>query len=168
MFEERDFLRALDVSNFKYFPTTGPELLQGGQTPGGFLYIFLAPFAKLSVDPYAFAILNKLLFIFSAIFLWWILNIYVERISALVGMMLFCSSYVIAGFAYWPIHPSMSVAFYLLFIFLVLKGLVDGSRIAVILSGFVLSILVQFHFSYYLVLVGYFCCILALRKTDFY
>ncbi|MBI4688709.1 MAG: hypothetical protein HY754_00320 [Nitrospirae bacterium] len=164
MFEERDFLRSLDVGNFKYFPTLGPELLFGGQTPGGFLYIFLAPFAKLGGSPVVLAILNKIFFILSAMLIWLILNKYVNGISALLGILLFCSSAVVAIFAYWPVHPSMSLVFYFLFIFLVLRGFVDGSKIAVILSGLVLSILVQFHFSYYLVLVAYIAVFFSLKK----
>jgi hypothetical protein len=164
MYEERDFLRALNMDVFKHFPVLGPELLQGGQTPGGFLYLFLAPFAKIWQDPTAFAILNKVLFMLSAMGVWVILNKYVSRIAATFGLVLFCSSPVIAEFAYWPIHPSMSIAFYLFFVFLVLRGFIDGSKSAIIMSGLLLSILVQFHFSYYLALLAF--LVLLFRRRN--
>ena len=166
IFEERDFLRALNIDVFKHFPVLGPELLQGGQTPGGFLYLFLAPFAKIRQDPMAFAILNKVLFILSAVGIWVILNKYVSRIAATFGLVLFCSSLVIAEFAYWPIHPSMSIAFFLLFVFLALRGFLDGSRSSIIMSGLLLSILVQLHFSYYLALLA-FSVLLIKRRSSF-
>ena len=166
IFEERDFLIAQEVGSFKYFPTLGPQLIAGGQTPGGFLYIFLAPFAKLIGTPIIFALLNKFLYLLSGCLIWIILNNYVGRIAAFLGAFLFCSSIVVVGSAYWPIHPSMSVFFHLVFLFLVLRGLVDGSRIAIALSGLVLSILVQFHFSYYLLLVAYIVTFLAVKKQS--
>jgi len=166
IFEERDFLRALNMDVFGHFPVLGPELLQGGQTPGGLLYIFLAPFAKIWQDPTAFAILNKVLFMLSAMGIWVILNKYVSRIAATFGLVFFCSSSVIAEFAYWPIHPSMSIALYLLFVFLALRGFIDGSRFAIIMSGLLLSILVQLHFSYYLALLA-FLVLLIRRRSSF-
>lgn len=164
IFEERDFLIAREVSKFRYFPTLGPQLISGGQTPGGFLYVFLSPFTMLDT-PVVFSIVNKILFFLSAIMLCLILNKYVGKVAVAIGSILFCTSTVVIGFAYWPIHPSMTIFFYLLFIFALLRGFIDGSKIAVILSGLILSVLVQFHFSFYLLVFTYIIAFLVFRRN---
>ena len=166
MYEERDFLEGLRCRKYYVFSNIRTRATSGRTNAWRDSIYIPCPLCKNWGRSTAFAILNKFLFVVSAILIWIILNRYVSRISASLGLLLFCSSSVIRGFAYWPIHPCMSITFYLLFIFLVLRGFLDGSRISIILSGVALSILVQFHFSYYTLLLAYVVVFLVRRSTS--
>lgn len=147
IFEERDYLAARDVLRDPSLPVVGPQILVGGQTPGGFLYLMLAPAAAFG-SPAAFAVLNRIFYLAAAVLLAGILRRRLGPPAAAWGAALFCGSWVVFAYAHWPIHPSFSVVFFLLFVWAGLRSWIDGRRGAAFVTGFVLALLMQLHFSY--------------------
>ena len=152
VFEERDFLEARQVVSTWVFPIYGPELLMGGHTIGGTLYLLLAPVVAAWNDPEALRLLNQLLFLGVPILLWWTLRDWIGPPGALFAVFAFIASERIVALSYWPIHPNFSIFFAFLYAAAVLRGSVDGRRGWLISSGFLLGILTQLHFSYFLLL----------------
>jgi len=150
VFEERDFLEARQVVSSWVFPLYGPELLMGGHTIGGTLYLLLAPVVALWNDPEALRLLNQLLFLGVPVLLWWALRDRVGPPGALFAVFAFIASERIVALSYWPIHPNFSIFFAFLYGAAVLRGSVDGRRGWLIFSGLLLGLLTQLHFSYFL------------------
>jgi hypothetical protein len=150
IFEERDFLEARRVLSELTIPIYGPELLLGGHTIGGGLYLLLAPVVALWNDPAALLLLNRLLFLGMALVLWWGIRPWVGPAGALFAVFALIASERIVALSYWPIHPNFSLFFALLYAAAVLRGAVDGHRAWLIFSGLLLGGLVQLHFSYFL------------------
>ena len=150
VFEERDFLEARQVVSSWVFPLYGPELLMGGHTIGGTLYLLLAPVVALWNDPEALRLLNQLLFLGVPVLLWWALRDRVGPPGALFAVFAFIASERIVALSYWPIHPNFSIFFAFLYAAAVLRGSVDGRRGWLIFSGLLLGLLTQLHFSYFL------------------
>ena len=165
LFEERDLLNTRDFLQTGRIPILGPQLLAGGQTPGGALYFLLAPLLLIQDDPITFSIFTKILYLFSALLIWLILRRFVSKLSALVGLILFCTSQNVMIYSYWPIHPSMSVFFYLFFVYAFSRGIVDQQRRWFIFSAFLLAILAQLHFSYVMLVVS---LIMGIRAFKFF
>ncbi len=156
IFEERDFLAARQVLHGKEFPTLGPQLLAGGQTPGGGLYFLLAPLLALKDDPTIFAIFNKASYVAAAGALALILFRFVGPLGCLFGTVLFCGSHTVLALGHWPIHPNMSLFFSFLFLFLSLRFFVDKHRPSSYLAAFLLALLIQLHVTYLLLSFPFF------------
>jgi len=152
IFEERDFLEARHVLSQLAFPIYGPELLLGGHTIGGSLYLFLAPVVALWNDPAVLLLLNRLLFLGMAVVLWWGLRDWCGPAGALFAVFALIASERIVALSYWPIHPNFSLFFAFLYACALLRGTVDGRRGWLIFSGVLLGLLTQLHFSYFLLL----------------
>ena len=150
IFEERDFLEARQVLSKPAFPIYGPELLMGGHTIGGSLYLLLAPVVALWNDPEALRLLNQLLFLGMAVVLWWGLRDWAGPAGALFAVFALIASERIVALSYWPIHPNFSLFFAFLYAAAILRGAVGGHRGWLIFSGLLLGILTQLHFSYFL------------------
>ena len=152
IFEERDYLVALETAHGEQSPVLGPQLLAGGQTPGGFVYYLLAPVAGMSDSPEAFSIFNRVLYVAAAVLLWLLLWRNLGANAALFGLTFFCVSRTMLNYAGWPIHPSMSIPFYFLFLMVGTQFYVTGRARALAGAAILLSLLVQLHFSYLLLL----------------
>ena len=87
-------------------PLYGPELLLGGHTIGGSLYLLLAPALALWNDPEALRLLNQLLFLGMAVVLWWGLRDWVGPAGALFAVFALIASeaHHVALGHHWPIH----------------------------------------------------------------
>jgi hypothetical protein len=153
IFEERDFLEARQVLSKLVFPIYGPELLMGGHTIGGSLYLLLAPLVALWNDPEALRLLNQLLFLGMAMVLWWGLRDWVGPAGALFAVFALIASERIVALSYWPIHPNFSLFFAFLYAATILRGAVGGHRGLLIFSGLLRGILTQLHFSYFLLVL---------------
>ena len=153
IFEERDFLEARQVLSKPEFPIYGPELLMGGHTIGGSLYLLLAPVVALWNDPEALRLLNQLLFLGMAVVLWWGLRDWIGPAGALFAVFALIASERIVALSYWPIHPNFSLFFAFLYAAAILRGAVGGHRGWLIFSGLLLGILTQLHFSYFLLVL---------------
>ena len=153
IFEERDFLEARQVLSKLVFPIYGPELLMGGHTIGGSLYLLLAPVVGLWNDPEALRLLNQLLFLGMAVVLWWGLRDWVGPAGALFAVFALIASERIVALSYWPIHPNFSLFFAFLYAAAIVRGAVGGRREWLIFSGLLLGILTQLHFSYFLLVL---------------
>jgi hypothetical protein len=152
IFEERDFLEARHVlSNFT-FPIYGPELLMGGHTIGGSLYMILSPVVALWNDPAVLLLLNRLLFLGMALVLWWGVRHFGGPGGALFAVWALVASERLLALSYWPIHPNFSLFFAFLYACALLRGAVDGHKGWLIFSGLLLGVLPQLHFSYLLFL----------------
>jgi hypothetical protein len=152
IFEERDFLEARHVLSNLEFPIYGPELLLGGHTIGSGLYLFLAPVIALWNDPAVLLLLNRLLFLGIPLVLWWGLRDWCGPAGSLFAVFAFIASERIVALSYWPIHPNFSLFFAFLYACALLRGAIDGRRGWLIFSGVLLGILIQLHFSYFLLL----------------
>jgi hypothetical protein len=152
IFEERDFLEARHVLSHLEFPIYGPELLLGGHTIGSSLYLFLAPVVALWNDPAALLLLNRLLFLGMALVLWWGIRDWCGPAGSLFAVFTLIASERILALSYWPIHPNFSLFFAFLYACALLRGAADGRRGWLIFSGILLGILIQLHFSYFLLL----------------
>jgi hypothetical protein len=152
IFEERDFLEARHVLSNLEFPIYGPELLLGGHTIGSSLYLFLAPVIALWNDPAVLLLLNRVLFLGIPLVLWWGLRDWCGPAGSLFAVFAFIASERIVALSYWPIHPNFSLFFAFLYACALLRGAIDGRRGWLIFSGILLSILIQLHFSYFLLL----------------
>ena len=152
IFEERDFLEAQHVFSQFAFPLYGPELLLGGHTIGSSLYLLLAPIVALWNDPEALWLLNRLLFLGMPLLLWWGLRDWASPSGALFAAVALIASERMVALSYWPIHPNFSLFFACLYTCAILRGAADGSRRWLILSGLLLGLLTQLHFSYFLFL----------------
>ena len=152
IFEERDFLEARHVLSHLEFPIYGPELLLGGHTIGSSLYLFLAPVIALWNDPAVLLVLNRLLFLGIPLVLWWGLRDWCGPAGSLFAVFAFIASERIVALSYWPIHPNFSLFFAFLYACALLRGAIDGRRGWLIFSGILLGILIQLHFSYFLLL----------------
>ena len=156
IFEERDFLEARLVAATGTFPLYGPELLLGGQTVGSSLYLLLAPVVALWNDPQALLLFNRLLFLGMGLVLWWGLRDWVGPGGAIFAVFALAASERIVALSYWPIHPNFSLFFGFLYACAILRGTVDAHRGWLILSGLLLGVLTQLHFSYFLLLPCHF------------
>jgi hypothetical protein len=152
IFEERDFLEARRVLSELTFPIYGPELLLGGHTIGGSLYLLLAPVVAAWNDPEAFWLFNRLLFLGMPVVLWWGIRDRAGAAGALFAVFALVASERIVALSYWPIHPNFSLFFAFFYACAVLRGTVEGCRGWLILSGLLLGLLTQLHFSYFLFL----------------
>jgi hypothetical protein len=152
IFEERDFLAARHVLSHLEFPIYGPELLLGGHTIGSSLYLFLAPVIALWNDPAVLLLLNRVLFLGIPLVLWWGLRHWCGPAGSLFAVFAFIASERIVALSYWPIHPNFSLFFAFLYACALLRGAVDGRRGWLIFSGILLGLLIQLHFSYFLLL----------------
>jgi hypothetical protein len=154
-FEERDFLIAKEMSEGSLYPhiALGPQLLMGGQTPGGFLYFILQFMAGGNSGPEVFAFFTRVAHVGALILLIMIVVKYFGWIEAVATGFVFATSEIVIANASWPIHPSMSVVVYFLFILFSLNFYVNNKISSGIFSFFFLSILIQFHFSYVALLV---------------
>jgi hypothetical protein len=152
IFEERDFLEARHVLSNLEFPIYGPELLLGGHTIGSSLYLFLAPVIALWNDPAVLLLLNRVLFLGIPLVLWWGLRDWCGPAGSLFAVFAFIASERIVALTYWPIHPNFSLFFAFLYACALLRGAIDGRRGWLIFSGILLGILIQLHFSYFLLL----------------
>jgi hypothetical protein len=152
IFEERDFLEARHVLSNLEFPIYGPELLLGGHTIGSSLYLFLAPVIALWNDPPVLLLLNRVLFLGIPLVLWWGLRDWCGPAGSLFAVFAFIASERIVALSYWPIHPNFSLFFAFLYACALLRGAIDGRRGWLIFSGILLGILIQLHFSYFLLL----------------
>ena len=155
IFEERDFLEARQVLSKLAFPIYGPELLMGGHTIGGSLYLLLAPVVGLWNDPEALRLLNQLLFLGMAVVLWWGLRDWVGPAGALFAVFALIASERIVALSYWPIHPNFSLFFAFLYAAAIVRGAVGGHSGWLIFSGLLLGILTQLHFSYFLLVLSH-------------
>jgi hypothetical protein len=152
IFEERDFLEARRVLSELTFPIYGPELLLGGHTIGGTLYLLLAPVVAAWNDPEALWLLNRLLFLAMPMVLWWGIRDWAGAAGALFAVFALVASERIVALSYWPIHPNFSLVFAFFYACAVLRGAVEGCRGWLISSGLLLGLLTQLHFSYFLFL----------------
>jgi hypothetical protein len=152
IFEERDFLEARHVFSHLTFPLYGPELLLGGHTIGSSLYLLLAPIVVLWNDPEALWLLNRLLFLGMPLLLWWGLRHWASPSAALFAAVALVASERMVALSYWPIHPNFSLFFACLYACAILRGAADGSRGWLVLSGLLLGLTTQLHFSYFLFL----------------
>jgi hypothetical protein len=152
IFEERDFLEARRVLSNLEFPIYGPELLLGGHTIGSSLYLFLAPVIALWNDPPVLLLVNRVLFLGIPLVLWWGLRDWCGPAGSLFAVFAFIASERIVALSYWPIHPNFSLFFAFLYACALLRGAIDGRRGWLIFSGILLGILIQLHFSYFLLL----------------
>src|SRR5262249_28014455 len=152
IFEERDFLEARQILSAGTFPIHGPELLAGGHTVGGSLYLLLAPVVALWNDPAALLLLNRLLFLGMAVVLWLGIRDWAGPAGALFAVFALTASERIVALSYWPIHPNFSLLFAFLYTCALLRGTADGRRGWLIFSSILLGILTQLHFSYFLLL----------------
>src|SRR5262249_22039641 len=150
IFEERDFLEARHVLSHLKFPIYGPELLLGGHTIGSSLYLFLAPIVALWNDPAVLLLLNRVLFLGIPLVIWWGLRDWCGPAGSLFAVFAFIASERIVALSYWPIHPNFSLFFAFLYACALLRGAIDGRRGWLIFSGILLGILIQLHFSYFL------------------
>lgn len=153
IFEERDFLEARQVITKLIFPIYGPELLMGGHTIGGGLYLFLAPVVAIWNDPEALRLLNQVLFLGMAGVLWWGLRDWTGPAGALFAVLALVASERIVALSYWPIHPNFSLFFAFLYAAAALRGVVGGHAGWLIFSGLLLGFLVELHFSYFLLVI---------------
>lgn len=163
-FEERDFLSALSFGAGGLLEdlALGPQLLAGGQTPGGFLYGILSAVAKVSDDPGSFASFNRSLHVGALIILTIAAVRYFGWLAGAYVALLFAGGEIVLANSAWPIHPSMSVALYFLFMFSFVEYYVYGKRAFLYISFALLSLLIQFHFSYVAVIP---CIIILLMKA---
>jgi hypothetical protein len=150
IFEERDFLEARRVLSELTVPLYGPELLLGGHTVGGGLYLLLAPVVAVWNDPEALWLFNRLLFLAMAMVLWWQMRAWAGPTAALFSVLALVASARIVALSYWPIHPNFSLFFAFIYACALLRGAVEGYRAWLISSGLLLGFLVQLHFSYFL------------------
>lgn len=153
IFEERDFLAARRVLLGEEFPVLGPQLLAGGQTPGGGLYLWLAPLLALKNDPVVFSWFNRFAFLGSAMLLALTSWRFVGPIAAVAATLLFCSSNTVMGLAYWPIHPNFSLLLSFLFAYFALSFHVEKKRLSLCMAVFLFSWLIQFHVTYLLLAI---------------
>jgi len=151
IFEERDFLAARAVLQNGELPSLGPQLLAGGQTPGGALYLLMAPLLILKNDPTILAGFTKVSYLASALLFLFTLLKFVGPAGAIVGTLLFCSSPMVMALAYWPIHPNFSLLLSFLFLHFALLFFVDRKPFAAVLATALLSVLLQFHITYALI-----------------
>jgi hypothetical protein len=152
IFEERDFLNARRVLSELSIPLYGPELLLGGQTIGGGLYLLLAPVLALWNDPQGLLLFNRLLFLGTALILWWGIRPWAGPTGALFAFFTVIASERMVALSYWPIHPNFSLFFAFLYVCAALRGAVDGRTGQLLFSGLLLGFLTQLHFNYYLLL----------------
>jgi len=152
MFEERDFLLARHLFT-EGWPPLGPELLAGGRTLGNAVYWLYKPALLISDQPAALAVFNKALYFLSAILLLAIVWRHVSAVAAVFTTLVFVSSSWIVGLAYWPIHPNSSLFFSLIYLAIVMRAFVRRDFAALVIASFLLGVLVQLHFSYYLLLL---------------
>jgi hypothetical protein len=151
IFEERDLLEAIGVvSRWPLLPVYGPELLAGGSTPGGGLYLLLSPIVKMWPTADALHFLNIVLFTGSAILVWLTVKYFSGTLAAAFALVAFVASERIIALSYWPIHPNFSIFFSLLYFFALIRGVVGACPGWLIASGIILGFLVQLHFSYFL------------------
>jgi hypothetical protein len=150
IFEERDLLEARRVLSERMIPLYGPELLLGGQTIGSGLYLLMAPVVAVYNDPAALLLFNRILFLGMALVLWWGVRDWVGSGAALLAVFALIASERIVALSYWPIHPNFSLFFAFLYACAVVRGAVAGNRGWLIFSGLLLGLLVQLHFSYFL------------------
>jgi hypothetical protein len=153
LFEERDFLEARRVLAERIVPLYGPELLLGGHTIGGGLYLLLAPAVALWNDPAVLLLLNRLLFLGMAVVLWWGTRAWVGPAGALVAVFVLVGSDRVLNLSYSPIHPNFSLFFAFAYAGALIRGAVDGRRGWLMASGLLLGGLVQLHFSYALLVI---------------
>ncbi len=165
IFEERDFLEARRVVSHLAFPLYGPELLLGGHTIGSSLYLLLAPVVALWNEPEALWLLNRLLFLGMAVVLWRGVRDWAGPAGALFAVIALVASERIVALSYWPIHPNFSLFFAFSYACAALRGAVNGSRGWLIVSGLLLGILGQLHFSYFLLLPAH-ILLVALGNYD--
>ena len=159
IFEERDFLMASMVRDQHLFPLLGPQLLAGGNTPGGFLYLLLAGVLWGGGGPPVLALFTKLLHMGAALLFFLTLWRTWSLAAAAAALPLFCSSQVMVAYAYWPIHPSMSIFFQLLLVACLVTAFRRGSKGWLLGAALVLTLLVQLHFSYHLLVPALFILI---------
>lgn len=151
VFEERDFLEARQLTAHWTPPLFGPQLLGGGATPGGALYVLLTPVVALWNDPRVLHLLNQFLFLAIPLLIWWTLRKR-EPAGALFAALAFVSSQTVIALSYWPIHPNFSLAVGFFYAYAIIRGSVDGHKGWLIVSGFLLGLLFQLHFSYFMLL----------------
>jgi hypothetical protein len=165
IFEERDLLEARRLVAGVGFPVYGPELLLGGHTVGSALYLLLAPLVAFWNQPEALHVLNQLLFLGMPLVLWWAIRDWAGLPGALFAVFALVASERVVALSYWPIHPNFSLFFAFLYAGAVLRGAVAGSRGWLIFSGLLLGILVQLHFSYFLLVLGHVLLVLLGHAT---
>ena len=157
-FVERDYLRTLEILDGRRLHVTGPQLLTGGSTPGFMVYVVYASVLAFCRRPAAIAWLCKLLswgFLIS----WWVVaRKYFGSVTAAVGLAMAVACVTLYGFSVWPIHPSFTPFFGMLFLWFLQRLLTDREHHALVFVALVGTVLTQLHFSYWslllLVLVG--------------
>jgi hypothetical protein len=156
IFEERDFLAAGRVIADRMLPVLGPQLVGGGQTPGGSLYLLLAPLRLISDDPSIFALLNHILYMIAPILAFAAARAVAGASASAAAAIVLAASQVIVAYSYWPIHPAMSLPLNLAFLALVLHGFSKQNDRLMIAAAVLALLLPQLHFSYWLASLSFF------------
>ena len=157
-FIERDYLRTLEILDGRRLHLTGPQLLTGGSTPGFMVYVVYASVLGLWRRPAAIAWLCKLLSWGFLISWWAVARKYFGGATAALGLATAVACVTLYGFSVWPIHPSFTPFFGMLFFWFLQRLLTDRDHHALVPVALVGTVLTQLHFSYWslllLVLVG--------------
>jgi hypothetical protein len=149
-FCERDYARALLAVDGIRLEMAGPQLLSGGRLPGFMVSALYYLPLKLWRDPMALAILCRLLYFGATGLIYFLLAPWYGRPLAACATLLAALNVCLYGFSVWPIHPSFTPLFGLLFMWALLWWTVNQRPAGLIWCSVLYSVLIQLHMSYVL------------------